>query len=48
MTIHVKRDIDGTTIVYSRSCEFAWELDDLILAEANEPGLIVSITVEEE
>ena len=47
VTIHVKRDIDGTTITYSRSCEHAWQLDDLVLAEGNEPGTIVSITMEE-
>lgn len=48
MNIHVRRDIDGTEITYSRSCEHRHQLDDLVFSEELEPGRVVSITVEDE
>lgn len=47
-TIWVLREVDGIGIEYSRSCRHPWQLDELILAEDNEPGMIVDIIVEEE
>jgi hypothetical protein len=47
VTIHVRRSVDGIEITYSRSCEYAWQLDNLVFLESLEPGQVLELVVEE-